>query len=299
VPPLYFDYMPEHETTVRSRELGEGLRGVLERAGLTGKEIARQLDWSQSDVSRMLTGKRAVKETDVATLLGICRVRGKERQRLLNLCREANKPGWYQQHGSRLPKQLRTYIDHEDKAVVIADYAATLLAGSLQTGDYAHAVITRIVNIPASEVDERVAVQLARQSIFTRACPARYTFFVHEYVLRLPVGSAAVMSEQLHHLLRMSVRPYISLRVVPASIGAHAGVAGSFTFMEFAEIKPVVYLESATSTLFLEEHEEITAYQRIVAALAETALDAEQSRDLIRHLAVELHGDGKGHDENT
>jgi hypothetical protein len=78
--------MPERETTVRSRELGE----VLERTGLTGKEVACQLDWSQSDVS-ILTGKRAVKETDVAMLLGICLVRGKERQRLLNLCREANK----------------------------------------------------------------------------------------------------------------------------------------------------------------------------------------------------------------
>jgi len=295
--PLYFGRMPEHETTVRSRELGEGLRGVLERAGLTGKEVARQLDWSQSDVSRMLTGKRAVKETDVATFLGICRVRGKERERLLNLCREANKPGWYQQHGSRLPKQLRTYIDHEDKAIVIADYAATLLAGSLQTGDYARAVITRIVNIPAAEVDERVAVQLARQSIFSRPRPARYTFFVHEYALRLPVGSAAVMSEQLHHLLRMSVRPHISLRVVPASVGAHAGVAGSFTFMEFAEIKPVIYLESATSTLFLEEPEEIAAYQLIVAALAETALDEPQSRELISSLAIKLHGDRKDHDE--
>lgn len=297
--PLYFGRMPEHETTVRSRELGEGLRGVLERAGLTGKEVARQLDWSQSDVSRMLTGKRAVKETDVATFLGICRVRGRERERLLNLCREANKPGWYQQHGSRLPKQLRTYIDHEDKAIVIADYAATLLAGSLQTGDYARAVLTRIVNVPPEEIDERVAARLARSSIFSRPRPARYTFFIHEFVLRLPVGDSSVMSEQLHHLLRMSVRPYISLRVVPTSMGAHAGVEGSFTLMDFATIKPVIYLESATSTLFLEEPEEITAYQRIVAALAETALDEQQSRGLIRKIAVELYGDREDPNEHA
>jgi len=38
-------------------------------------------------------------------------------------------------------------------------------------------------------------------------------------VLRLPVGDSMVMSEQLHHLLRMSVRPYLSLRVVPAADG--------------------------------------------------------------------------------
>ncbi|MEC3977783.1 helix-turn-helix domain-containing protein [Amycolatopsis sp. H20-H5] len=292
---FYFGLMPEHETTVRSRELGEGLRRVLEKAGLTtGKEVARQLEWSQSDVSRMLTGKRAVKETDLALFLGICKVKTAERRRLLNLCREANKPGWYQQHGSRLPKQLRTYIDHEDKAVVINDYQSTLLSGSLQTGDYARAVITRIVNVPADEVDDRIAARLARSSIFSRPRPPRYTFFVHEFVLRLPVGGAAVMSEQLHHLLRMSVRSSISLRVIPMDIGAHAALAGSFTFMEFTDTRPVIYMESETSNVFLEEPNEITAYRHIVAALAETALDEAQSRDLIGRLAIELYQDPRG-----
>jgi hypothetical protein len=244
----------------------------------------------------MLTGKRAIRETDVAMLLGICHVKGKERDRLFTLCREANKPGWYQQHGSRLPKQLRTYIDHEDKAIAIADFAATLLPGSLQTGEYARAVLTRIVNVPPDEIEERVAARLARSSIFGRSRPARTTYFVHEFVLRLPVGGSTVMSEQLHHLLRMSVRPYISLRVIPVALGAHAGVEGSFTVMEFAEIKPVVYLESSTSTLFLEEPEEIASYQRTVAALAETALDEEQSRGMISSLATELYQDREDND---
>jgi hypothetical protein len=177
--------------------------------------------------------------------------------------------------------------------------AATLLAGSLQTGDYARAVLTRIVNVPSEEIDERVAARLARSSIFSRPRPARYTFFIGEFVLRLPVGDGSVMSEQLHHLLRMSVRPYISLRVVPTSMGAHAGVEGSFTLMDFATIKPVIYLESATSTLFLEEPEEIIAYQRIVAALAETSLDEQQSRGLIRKIAVELYGDREDPDEHA
>ncbi len=285
--------MTEHEPTVRGRELGEGLRAVLAKAGLNGKDVARQMDCSASDVSKMLSGKRTVKETDVARFLGVCRVYGKEAERLLELCREANKRGWYQQHGSRLPKQLRTYIDHEDKATTVADFAAMLVPGSLQTGDYARAVLTRIANVPADEVEERVATRLARSAIFSRPRPARFAYFVHEFALRLPVGGATVMSDQLHHLLRMSVRPCISLRVVPAGFGAHAGVAGSFTFMEFSEIKPVVYMESETTTLFLEEAEEIAAYRSILATLAETALDEAQSRDLIGQLAIELYGEGR------
>ncbi|OZM73727.1 transcriptional regulator [Amycolatopsis antarctica] len=287
--------MAEPETTVRSRELGEELRRVLTRAGLTGKQVAHQLDWAQSDISRMLTGRRRMKETDVATFLGICRVRGRERERILALCREANRSGWHQQHGSRLPKQLRTLIDHEDNALRMAEYEGALVPGLLQTGDYARAVISRIANVPEGEVDERVAARLARAAIFGRRTPARYVFYLHEFALRLPVGEAAVMSEQLHHLLRLAVRPYLSLRIVPAAHGAHAGLAGSFRLMEFAAIKPVVYLESETSTLFLEEDAEIAAYRNILAALADTALDERQSRDLIGNLAIELYHDPEDH----
>lgn len=105
---------------------------------------------------------------DVAALLGVCRVKGKERDRLLALCHEQNIPGWSQQHGSRLPKQLVTLIDHENRAVAYSHIQPMLVSGSLQTGDYARAVISRIANVPADEVDDRVAARVARQSLFSR-----------------------------------------------------------------------------------------------------------------------------------
>jgi Domain of unknown function (DUF5753) len=60
--------------------------------------------------------------------------------------------------------------------------------------------------------------------------------------------------------------------------------------MEFTSIKPVVYLEAETSTVSLEESEKIESYRHILAALADTSLDAEQSKDLIHNLAhKQLH----------
>jgi hypothetical protein len=49
---------------------------------------------------------------DVAAFLGACRVKAPERDRLLALCQDQYAPGWLQQHGSRLPKQLITLINH-------------------------------------------------------------------------------------------------------------------------------------------------------------------------------------------
>ncbi|MDQ3276566.1 MAG: helix-turn-helix domain-containing protein [Actinomycetota bacterium] len=291
--------MPHREPTIRSRELGDGLRQAMEQARLTGKQAAQMLSWSPSFVSLLLSGKRGASEVDIAAFLGVCRAKGPERDRLLALCREQDTPGWFQQHGSRLPKQLVTLIDHENKAVTISDFEATVVPGLLQTGEYARAVISRVVNVPPEEVDERVAARLARQSLFSRDCPARFTFYLHESVLRTPVGGPAVMAEQLHHLQRMSARSYLTLRVVPVALGAHAAMTGAFRLMEFAEFKPVAYLEGETSSLFLEKPEETAAYRRILGALADTALREGQSQELIAAVATELYADGEDHDDRA
>ncbi|MGH3684046.1 MAG: helix-turn-helix domain-containing protein [Pseudonocardiaceae bacterium] len=286
--------MTHREPTVRSRELGEGLRQAMEQAGLTGKQAATILDRSPSFVSLLLAGKRGASELDIAGFLGACRVNGPERDRLLALCREQDTPGWFQQHGSRLPQQLVTLIDHENRAVTVSDFQPMVVPGLLQTADYAHALIRATGNVPPDEIGDRVAARLARQSLFSRERPARFTYYLHEYALRLPVGGPAVLAEQLEHLLRISRRSYLTLRVVPAALGGHAGIAGPFMLMEFAEFKPVAYLDSETACLFLEEPAEIAAYRRILGTLADTALDEGQSRQLITALATGLSADREG-----
>ncbi|MDQ3150536.1 MAG: helix-turn-helix domain-containing protein [Actinomycetota bacterium] len=291
--------MRDREPTIRSRELGDGLRRAMQQAELNGKQAAHLLGWSPSWVSRLLSGKRGATELDIAAFLGVCRVKSSERDRLLALCQEQHTPGWFQQHGSRLPQQVVTLIDHENRATSYNDIQPMLVPGLLQTGEYARAVISRGANMPPDEVDDRVAARLARQSLFSRASPARFTFYLHEPVLRTPVGGRTVMRDQLHHLVRMSTRSYLTLRVVPTSFGAHAATAGPFIFMEFAEFKPVVYLENETSSLFLEKPEETAAYRRILGALAQTTLGEGQSREMIATLATEFYGDREDHDDRA
>ncbi|MBV9143898.1 MAG: helix-turn-helix domain-containing protein [Pseudonocardiales bacterium] len=291
--------MHSREPTVRSRELGEGLRRAMERAGLSGRQAADELGLSPSWISRLLSGQRKATAVQVAAFLAMCRVTGTERDRLLALCEDQHHLGWWQQHGSRLPKQLVTLIDHESRAVAISEFQEAAVPGLLQTGDYARARLSHSSNVPAEEVTDRVAARLARQSLFSEERPADFTFYLHEVVLRLPVGGGAVMSEQLHHLLRMSVRPYLSLRVVPAALGAHAAMTGAFTLLEFADFRPVVYLEHETSCLFLEAPVEIEAYRNILATLAQTALSEEQSRELIASLATELSADREDDDDRA
>lgn len=280
--------MRDREPTIRSRELGDGLRRAMKRAGFNASQLARQLDWSPSRVSRLLSGKRGGSGYDVSAFLAVCGVKGAERERLLALSLDQHRRGWFQQHGARLPKQLRTLIDHENKAAVLGEFQFNLVPGLLQTGDYVRALLAEAGRVPTDEIGDRVAAKLGRHSLFSKPDAPRFTFYIHEFALRLPVGGPTVVSDQLHHLLRMSVRPNVTLRVVPAAIGAHAGTAGSFILLEFDEIEPLVYLDSETSCLFLELPVEIDAYRSILAALDVTALPEGQSREFISDLAAQL-----------
>jgi transcriptional regulator with XRE-family HTH domain len=279
--------MKDREPTIRSRELGEALRHAMKEAGFSASEMARQLDWSASRVSRLFSGKRGGSSVDVSAFLAVCGVRGPEKERLLGLALDQHRPGWLQSH---LPTQLRTLINHENKAVAITEFESTLVPGLLQTDAYLRALLTETGLVPDEEINDRVAAKLGRQNLLSRS-DRMFTFYVHEFAFRLPVGGPGVMWEQLHKLLRMSVRPNITLRVIPTSIGAHAAIAGSFRLMEFDEISPIVYLDSETSGLFLELPIEIRAYKSILDALDAAALPEGQSRGFIGNIVVELYGE--------
>jgi Domain of unknown function (DUF5753) len=218
-------------------------------------------------------------------------VRGKEKEHLMGLALDHNRPGWHQQHGALPPKQLRTLINHEDKAVAISQFQFNLMPGLLQTAKYTEALLTEAGRIPEEEISERVRTKFGRRTLLTRRSAPDFTFYIHEFALRLPVGGPEVMSDQLHELLRTSVLPNVSIRIVPTALGTHAAISGSFILMEFKSIKPVVYLDSETSSLFLELPVQIHSYRDILAALDETALPEGQSRDFIGDLAVRLYGE--------
>jgi hypothetical protein len=285
--------MQDREPTIRSRELGDGLRRAMEIARINGKDLADRLGWTPTKVSRLLTGRRGAEELEVAEFLAVCGIKGRERSRLLALCREQDTQSWFQQFGARVPMDIKTYVDLENKAATIADFQAQFVPGILQTDGYARALFTRSATVPPGEVDARVAARSSRRTIFSRSDRPECTFFIHEFVLRLPVGGGEIMSEQLHHLIRMSVRRYITIRIVPAAFGAHAGSAGSFILLESPEYKSVIYLEGETSGLFLEKLEEVAAYRGVLKHLAAAALSEGESRDLIAAVAIDLYGEDR------
>jgi transcriptional regulator with XRE-family HTH domain len=279
------------EPTIRSYELGKRLREAMERAGLTVAEASRILDWSDSRVSRLLSGKRGGNSNDVVAFLTLCRVTGNDREELLELSENLRHPGWVQDVPHYNERRIRLIHDLERGSVAIDEFENHVVSGLLQTREYARAIHVSAVNYFADEASERTDVRLARQELINRPDGRTFRFFLHELVFSLPVGGPVVMSDQLHHLLRVSVLPHVQIRVVPRSKGAHAAISGSFRIMDVRDFKPIVYIEADALGLYREEREEVQRYRDVLSSLDGIALDRAQSRELIAALAVQLYGE--------
>ncbi len=103
------------------------------------------------------------------------------------------------------------------------------------------------------------------------------------------VGSRPVMREQLEHLVEMSQLPHITVQVLPFEVGAHAGINGQYSILEFADAadSSVVYIEGVTSDLYLEKALDVQKYTVMYEHLRAQALNVDQSRQLIEDMAKE------------
>jgi Domain of unknown function (DUF5753) len=130
---------------------------------------------------------------------------------------------------------------------------------------------------------------MARQAILTKPDPPRLVAILDEAVLHREVGDRGVMARQLRHLVETATtQPNVTILVIPFTAGAHAATEGPFAIMEFGVEPGAVLLEGKTADLFLEEDDEIAAYQDTASRLKELALGADDSVALIEQMLREI-----------
>jgi hypothetical protein len=281
--------MKENDATPRGREIGLILQRAAKERRMTGADIARWLDWSESKVSRLLNGKHPCTHDDVLAVVTATRLRGEERARALHLAGQVAEPEWVQQFGRRLPPELRTLASYEAAAAGIVDFETSFIPGLLQTPDYARALIRATAAIPADEVDDRIAARMRRRNIMLRSGPKPpdCAFYLDEHAVTRVGPGRGVMCRQVHHLLQTATRSNVQIRIVPERQGFHAGQR-PFHLMTFLDLKPVVHLESDTSVQFVQRTETVETYQEISNKLARVALSQGESREWLARVARAL-----------
>ncbi|WP_428966820.1 helix-turn-helix domain-containing protein [Micromonospora fluostatini] len=285
------------------RQLGRKLEALRKAAGLTMEQAAEALDRARATLYRIENGAENVRfrAADVKEMLNLYGASDDDTELVLAMAAATreNKNWWHDYVGSGLPRWFQLYIGLEASATKIRKYQPELVPGLLQTRAYAAQVFEMpggSVNAADHEERERaIQLRIERQGLLTRFGAPQLSVILNEAVLRRPAGSATIMVEQLHQILKAAELPNVTVRVLDFSAGLHAGaMAGAFSIMEFPEDSngkeaepPVAYLEAATGAIYLDKPHETAAYDSIWSDLADRALDESRSKKLIHDVAEE------------
>jgi hypothetical protein len=267
--------------------LGEWLREIRDACGLTGTEVARQLGWAASKVSR-IENHEGVSPGDVRELLDVYGITHPDDVRpLVSMARQAQQRGWWHGYGDVLPPWFTTYVGLETGAAEERDYKGALVTGLLQTAGYARAIMS--ADIPGGppapgELERLIALRMERQQVLHQSAdPLRLWAVMDEAVLRRQVGGPDVMRQQIRHIAELSHAPNITVQVLSED-RVHPALDFPFCILIFRDqqrVPGLVYLENFRKTLHLEDGEDMKYYSAAFDALTQAALTPAQSRDLM------------------
>ncbi|HXF03091.1 MAG TPA: helix-turn-helix transcriptional regulator [Arthrobacter sp.] len=278
-------------TTVRSRRLAGILKEYRKASGLRQPEVAAYVGRTSVWVSRTETAATCRPSVgDVRALLVLYGVTSPaEIEQVVDLARQVRETGWWHDYG--LSDTHRSFVALESEAAGKRVWSDMFIPGLLQTEGYARAVITAGPDtLDDARVDDLVRVRMERKKILHRPRPLQFHALTDEAALRRRVGTREVMAAQLDHLADAASQPNVTLQVVPFTAGAHPGMAGPFSILEYPDPADpdVVYAETPAGGIYMEDAPGIERTYRAFAYLAALALSPAASLDLADRYAAGL-----------
>jgi len=288
--------MSDTGSTVPRRQVGRLMRQLREQAGISLMAAAEELEFSRARMYRIENGEVPVRKHDVIAMCSVYRAPARMTEVLIGLAQESKAKGWWHAYGDAVPAWFELYVGMEQAAARLRSYAPSVIPGLLQTPEYAEWVFRKWIGTDETAVATAVAVRLERQSLLNRARPEApgLEAILDEGVLRRAIADTKGMRRQLAHLIDVSTRPNVSVRVIPFAAGPHkAASSGQFTILDFPAIgtaspePTTIYCENLTGALYLDKLAEVDAYESVWSELADIALSQDDSDDLIGSIIKE------------
>jgi transcriptional regulator with XRE-family HTH domain len=278
------------------RRLRTELKRARTESGLTQRDAAGELDWSPSKLIRIESGSVGITPVDLRALLALYGVTDDATvEPLVQMARASRKSTWadYREY---VPREFMIYLENEASAASIRQAEPLLVPGLLQTEEYARAVLENSVRSSdgvrpgeSDRIDRLWEIRETRQSIFEQTDPPAMAFVLDEAAVRRHVGGARVMRRQLEHLKDISSNEKADIRVIPFSAGAHLGMRGPFTVLDFPEDDPVLYFENNLGDSINRDNPELTSeYATNFLDLQELGLAGAPLESLLDEIIAEL-----------
>jgi transcriptional regulator with XRE-family HTH domain len=248
------------------------LQRQREAHGLSGNKLAGLIGVDRSTVSRVENGLRRL-STDVAKKIDDLWDTKSLFERLVRLADSAEDGGWF-----------KGLVDYEGRATRHRMWQALVVPGLLQTPDYARTVIAAA----STDVEKGLKTRLERQAgVFDRTPEPYLAVMLNWTVLHQVVGGRKVMKEQLAHLLALSEKPNVSIRVVEQGEDYHVGLDGSFRLLT-VEDRDIAFSESPSRGRLVLDPTGVQDYALRHDRISSIATPTGPSRGLIKRLMEAL-----------
>jgi transcriptional regulator with XRE-family HTH domain len=267
---------------VRQRRVARALRSWREMRGQKLVEVASQLAWSESKLSRFERAEVNAGPAEIIALAAILGIDETTRDKNVRLALAATHSD--DQWGTYSPDALRAdfkdFVEDEAEATEVRNVETVLVTGLLQNAGYSNALLRGWAPDVSDDIlAERTGLRQLRQArLDDPADPLHLHAILYEVALRLPIGGPYVMRAQLDHLLERAELPNVTIQVLPMSVGAYHGIGTSYHLVSFEPDKAgAVFLENLNGGLYIEEEDDIARYTLNFDRLRKLALTPEES----------------------
>jgi transcriptional regulator with XRE-family HTH domain len=185
------------------------------------------------------------------------------------------------------PRWFEDWLRREQEAITLRIWQPLVVPGLLQTAEYARAMfLAQQTDVSDEAIDQLVAARLGRQSILDKPKRPNLLVVLDEFVLHRLIGSPKITYAQLMQVADMSMRSYITVQVVPANTGAHAGLDGGFMIAS-VDGKPDIMHIDAVEGQTVEKSVQVSNASIAFDRVRGDALPRGASRGLILKVAEE------------
>lgn len=280
---------PGYGATLAKRRLSRRLRELREGTDLTANQVCARLSWGRGKVGRFEANVWKRPElSDVRDLLRIYRVSDSEREELEELARQARARPWWRDYHDVFGET--EFPGFEDNAERISLYMPLILPGLLQTPAYTEAQMDVATQSPEWR-RRALEARALRQRILDRPddTTPHLVAVITEASLLYRWGTSEQRRAQLRHLVRMSERPHVELRLLRFEDGPHPGMCGPINIFDFPAGEPqAVFIETDFAIQEVVGKEDIAAYVRLFDRIRQAARDAASTRSELRKMATDL-----------
>ncbi|MFI6045659.1 helix-turn-helix domain-containing protein [Nocardia sp. NPDC051321] len=277
--------------TVRLRRLAAMLHEMREHAELSKEEVSARTGINVTTLYRIETAQARPQRRTLQAMLDLYAVSEQQRDDAMELLSDALKPGMSRAYEGSVSEVYAAYINFEAEALSARHYQTSTIPGLLQTMEYATAVIdTSMPKVEAAIMEDRARARMDRAANLTKEEPLELWVVMDEAAIRRTVGGPAVMHGQLDRLLQETKRKNVILQILPFNAGAHPGMAGSFTLLDFHDPADpeLVYVEGIAGDELIEGHPEIRRFGVIFDQLRAMALSPRDSAEMIMETAARM-----------